>query len=155
LATGAFLIIPIGEFFAIQPEVLFSQKGFSGSGTLFGSSYALKRTTSYLDIPILASFRPIKRLTILAGPQYSYLMNQKDEFTLGSTSIDQEKEFKNDNFRKNTFCVLGGADVNINHLVIGGRLGWDVLDNTGDGTSNTPRYKNVWYQLTLGYKFYN
>lgn len=155
LATGAFLVIPIGTFFAIQPELLLSQKGFKGSGTLLGSPYTLKRTTNYLDIPILVSFRPIKQITILAGPQYSYLMSQKDEFTYGATSIDQEKEFKNDNFRKNTFCFLGGVDVNINHLVVGGRLGWDVLDNKGDGTSNTPRYKNAWYQLTLGYRFFN
>ncbi len=155
LAAGAFVVIPIGSFFAIQPEFLFSQKGFKGTGKLLGSTYDLTRTTNYLDIPLLLSFSPVSMISIVAGPQYSYLMKQHDEFTVGTTTIDQEKEFQNDNFRKNTLCFLAGVDVNINHVVIGGRLGWDILNNQGDGTSDTPRYKNAWYQLTLGYRFYN
>ena len=30
----------------------------------------------------------------------------------------------------------------------------DIQNNNGDGTSTTPRYKNVWFQGTLGFKFY-
>src|SRR4051812_25034083 len=39
LATGAFLAIPIGKYFGIQPELLFSQKGFRASGSTLGNSY--------------------------------------------------------------------------------------------------------------------
>lgn len=36
-AGGIFLGIPIGSFLGLQPEILISQKGFKGSGTLLGS----------------------------------------------------------------------------------------------------------------------
>ena len=149
--AGGFISIPLGNLFAIQPEVLFSQKGFKGEGTLLGSPYSFTRTTNYLDIPLFAAIRPTQNFTILAGPQFSYLMSQKDEFN-GVVNQTQQDDFNNDNIRKNTLCFIGGVDVSFNKLVIGARAGWDLKTNNGDGTSDTPRYKNMWYQLTLGYK---
>ncbi len=154
IALGAFVAIPIGKYIGIQPELMISQKGFKATGVVLQNSYSITRRTNYLDIPILFSLKPVDFLTIQIGPQYSYLMKQKDEFENTTTSILQEKEFENDNIRKNTLCFTAGADVNIEHLVVGARVGWDILNNNGDGTSTTPRYKNVWYQFTLGYRFF-
>ncbi|MCX6257436.1 MAG: porin family protein [Bacteroidia bacterium] len=154
-ATGTFIAIPIGRFLGIQPEILFSQKGFRGTGVILGSTYDLTRTTSYIDVPLLFSVKPVGFLTLLAGPQYSYLLKQKDVFANASTSIVQEQEFENDNIRRNTLCFLGGLDLNIFRFVLSGRVGWDILNNNGNGTSTTPRYKNVWYQFTLGFRLYN
>lgn len=153
LAAGAFLSIPIGKYLGIQPEVLFSQKGFKGTGTLFGSSYDLTRTANYIDVPLLIAVKPTGSITLLAGPQFAFLMKEKNVFTNSTTSIEQEREFDNDNIRKNTLCFIGGFDVNLEHTVIGLRAGWDLSNNNGNGTSSTPRYKNVWGQLTLGYRF--
>lgn len=152
LVTGAFISIPIGTYIGIQPEILFSQKGFQATGKILGSSYKFTRTTSYIDVPLLVALKPVPMLTILAGPQYSYLIKQKDEFS-GGTSIINEEEFDNDDLRKNTLCFLGGIDLNLDPIVIGARVGWDLYDNNGDGTSTTPRYKNVWYQATVGFRF--
>ncbi len=153
LATGVFVAVPIGKYLGIQPEILFSQKGFKATGTLLGSNYSMTRTTDYIDVPLLIALKPIGFLTLLAGPQYSYLLKQKDVFENSAASIEQTDEFKNDNIRKNTMCFTGGFDVNVNNLVIGARAGWDFKENNGDGTSTTPRYKNVWYQATIGYRF--
>ena len=152
LVAGGFVTIPLGKLFAIQPEILYSQKGFKGSGTLLGSSYEYKRTTDYLDVPIFLAIRPIENLSIMAGPQFSYLLSEKNEFS-GVINQSQEEAFENDNIRKNTLCLIGGVDFSIDKLVIGARAGWDLKTNNGDGTSDTPRYKNYWYQLTVGYKF--
>ena len=154
LAGGLFIAVPIGKYIGIQPEVLFSQKGFKGTGRLFGTSYVLTRTTNYIDVPLYFALKPSRFFTILAGPQYSYLISQQNKFENAATTIVQEQEFENDNIRKNTFCFSGGADIMLNHLVISGRAGWDILNNNGDGTSTTPRYKNAWYQLTAGYIFH-
>ena len=151
--AGGFVTIPLVKLFAVQPEILYSQKGFKGEGSLLGSSYSYERTTDYLDVPIFLAFRPIEYLSILAGPQFSYLLSEKNEFTSAIVNESQEQAFNNDNVRKNTLCVIGGVDVNIDKLVVGARAGWDLKNNNGDGTSTTPRYKNYWYQLTLGYKF--
>ena len=154
LAAGGFLCIPIGTFFGIQSELLFSQKGFRGTGSFLGNDYNLRRTSNYLDIPLMVTLKPTSMVTLMMGPQYSYLLSQKDVFTSGVTSIVEEQEFENANIRRNTFCFLSGIDINISHIVVSPRIGWDILNNNGDGTSTTPRYKNVWYQITLGYRFY-
>ena len=155
LAAGAFLAIPIGKYLGVQPEFLVSQRGFYASGRILGNTYDFTRTTSYIDVPLLFLFKPSEFISILAGPQYSYLIKQKDVFSNSSTSIAQQTEFVNDNVRKNIFCLTGGIDINLKHIVIGGRAGWDVQNNNGDGTSVTPRYKNIWYQGTIGYRFYS
>lgn len=153
-AGGLFLAVPIGTFLGIQPEVLFSQKGFKAQGSILGSGYSLTRTTSYIDVPIYLMLKPAPFLTVLVGPQYSYLVKQRDVFENGTTSIAQELEFENDNVRKNILSVTGGLDINIEHVVLGLRAGLDVSNNRGDGTSNTPRYKNSWFQATLGFRIY-
>ena len=150
--AGGFIAIPISKFLGIQPELLFSQKGFKATGRILGSPYEFTRTTNYIDVPDFFTLKPIESLTIMAGPQYSFLIKQSDAFTSPIVNILQEQEFKNDNIRRNTFCFIWGADVNLNSLVLGGRVAWDLYDNNGDGTSTTPRYKNVWYQLTIGLK---
>lgn len=153
LAAGAFLAIPIGTYIGIQPEVMFSQKGFKATGSVLGSEYEFTRTTNYIDIPIYLALKPSSFLTIVAGPQFSYLMSRKDKFESSFLNTEQEDEFENENIRKNTLGASFGLDININHFVIGARAAWDLQDNKGDGTSSTPRYKNTWLQATVGFKF--
>lgn len=153
LAFGAFMAIPLNEMVGIQPEFLFSRKGFQGSGALLGSNYSMTRTTTFIDVPVYLAIKPIPFITLLAGPQYSYLIKQKDVFTNSMTSYQQEQEFQNDNIRKNILGFSFGADFGIDQMLIGLRYGFDVQSNKGDGTSSTPNYKNVWYQATIGYRF--
>jgi hypothetical protein len=155
LATGVFVAIPVNKLLGFQPEILISQKGFHATGSILGSSYEFTRTTTYIDIPLLVSVKPNKYLNLLAGPQYSYLVKQKDVFDNAFITIEQEEEFDNDNIRRNTLGLLGGLDIDLGHIVFGARVGWDLQNNNGDGTSTTPRYKNVWYQATLGYRLFN
>jgi hypothetical protein len=154
LAGGLFISLPIGRFIGIQPEALISQKGFSSTGSLLGDNYSMIRTTTYLDIPLLFALKPSKFFTLLAGPQFSYLMHQTDAFTNGQSSLQQQQTFENENPRKNILGITGGFDITIKHVVLGARAGWDVQNNNGDGTVTTPRYKNVWYQATIGFRLY-
>lgn len=153
-ATGIFLGIPLGELLGVQPEVLFSQKGFKATGKVLGSPYTLTRTTSYIDVPLFLAIKPLPVLTILIGPQYSYLLKQTDEFENSILNTEQNKEFNNDNLRKNTLSAAGGFDVNIQNFVFSARAGWDFQNNNGDGTKTTPRYKNAWVQATIGFRIY-
>lgn len=153
LAGGVFLEIPIGAFMGVHPEFLFSQKGFMATGSLLGFDYTFTRTTNYIDIPIYFALKPVEYVTILVGPQYSYLLKQSDVFESSLVSYDQQQEFENDEIRKNILSLSAGADININHVVVGLRAGYDLQKNNGDGSSTTPRYKNAWYQATIGYRF--
>ncbi len=153
-AGGAFLTIPLGKTIGIQPEILYSEKGFKATGTILGSTYDLNRTTTYIDVPLLFSIKPVSIVTLLIGPQFSFLVKEKSVFSNSATSIEQEKVFNNDNVRKNTFCLTGGIDININKFIVSARAGYDLQNNNGDGTSTTPRYKNAWYQATVGFRFF-
>lgn len=152
LATGAYFAIPIGKYIGFQPEVLLSQKGFQGSGTLLGFPYSFSRTTTYLDVPLLLQVKPSPFMSLVVGPTFSYLFKQKDVYTFGSNSAEQEQEFENDEIRKNTLGSLVGVDFYISSVVLSARAGWDFQTNLGDGTSTTPRYKNRWLQFTVGFK---
>ena len=151
--AGAGLEIPIGTLLGIHPEVLVTQKGFKGSGSLLGADYSYKRTTTFLEVPVLVAFKPFEFLSIVAGPQFAYLMSERNEFDAG-IGFDQEEQFENDNIRKNILGFVGGVNLNFNHVTVGARVGFDFQNNRGDGTADTPRYKNTWGQLTIGYRFF-
>jgi hypothetical protein len=121
---------------------------------MFNSTYSITRTSNFIDVPLLLSAKPFGFLTVVAGPQFSYLIKQSNVFKNGTTTILQEQEFDNDNVRKNILCFTGGVDVNVEHFVMSARAGWDFQNNNGNGVSETPRYKNAWYQLTFGYRIY-
>jgi hypothetical protein len=148
---GLFLGLPIGKVLGLQPEILFSQKGFVSSGTLAGISFSQTRTTDYIDIPIFLAIKPTSFLTIKAGPQYSYLMKQKDTFKNSVFTTEQIRQFDNTNIRKNILGLVGGVDITVSKLIIGARVGMELQNNNGDETSTNPRYKNAWGALTLGF----
>lgn len=152
--TGMWLGIPISEYLGFQPGIQFSQKGFKATGVLLGETYDMIRTTNHIDIPLLITVKPIEYVSLAIGPQYSYLIKQINTFENTTTSIAQEIEFENDNIRRNILGITGGLDINLDHIVLSGRVGWDLVNNNGDGTSTTPRYKNAWTQLTIGYRIF-
>ena len=137
----------------IQPEILYSQKGFQGEGTLLGSPYSFTRTTDFIDLPLFLVIKPLPILSILVGPQWSYLLKRTDRFKSNFGNSQQIEEFDNDNIRKNILSATLGVDVNLTKVIFGARAGWDLYTNNGDGTSQTPRYKNAWVQATVGYRF--
>lgn len=152
-AAGGFLQIPIGSFLGFHPEVLFSQKGYRGSGSILGSEYNYIRTTNFIDIPLLMAFKATPAFSFLLGPQYSYLLSQKYFLHTALGDVTEKEHFDNENLLKNTLSLTGGFDVNLNNIVLSARGSWDLMNNKGDGTSSTPRYKNMWYQATIGYRF--
>lgn len=153
VAAGVFVTLPLTKYIGLQPEILFSQKGYQGSGSVLGNDYSFARTTNFIDVPLLLSIRTGEFLSILVGPQYSYLLSQNYTFKSGIVDITQDEHFDNENLLKNTLAVTGGFDINLNKLVLSARAGWDLMNNEGDGTSTTPRYKNMWYQATIGFRF--
>lgn len=146
-AGGAFVAIPLGKFLGIQPEVLYSQRGY----TMSGSGYDYNRTLSYIDVPLQLAIKPIPGLTILAGPQYSYLVHRKDSFTSNGFTGSVEDAVEGD-IRENTLCLVGGIDINALGFTIAPRVGFDLMNNYKNGSSTNPRFKNNWVQLTVGFR---
>lgn len=153
LAVGAFLSLPFGEYVGFQPELIYSQKGYRSSGSILTASYEFTRRTDYLDIPLQLQIKPVPAITLLLGPQYSFLLNKNLKVTSGSLGADITSNIDNQNIRKNILGLVFGADINVQNLIIGGKISWDLQKNNGDGTSTSPRYRNVVGQITLGLYF--
>jgi hypothetical protein len=150
---GAVLYLPLGHVVAIQPEVLFSQKGYRATGTaLVGGDYDYRRYLNFLDLPVLLRINASKDFAIVAGPQYSFLLNTHTSFKSGTSSYEQTVKNENDNITKNIFGGVIGADISLNHnFFIYGRYTIDFKNNNGDGTSSTPAYKNQVFQIGCGF----
>ncbi len=134
--------------------MIYSEKGFKATGAFLGSNFSETRTTTYIDVPILIVIKTISYLTILAELQYSYLIKQNNNFTGALATIDQQKIFDSDNIRENVLGLTSDVDIHLSSFVVSVRAEWDVQNNNGDGTSTTPRYKNAWYQATIGYRLF-
>jgi hypothetical protein len=179
---GGFLSVPLCTVLGIQPEILYSSKGYAGSGavgpqesssvisttTVKGSSgiavtgagggipdyYSFINQLNYIDIPIMLQLKILPGIYLLGGLEYSYLLSRTYTFTNGVTTETTQQQFQNDNIRRNVFGVIAGIDLNLNRkFTLGGRVAWDEADNNGDGTSTMPQYRNYWGQATLGYRF--
>ena len=95
---------------------------------------------------------PIQYLSILAGPQFSYLLKEKNVYAFGSNSTEQEQQFNNEDPRNNILGFVLGLDLNVDMLVISARAAWDFQTNNKNSVSTTPRYKNQLLQLTVGFR---
>ena|SRR5436190_7172468 len=151
LAGGAFLHVPLGSVLGFQPEFLFTQKGFRGTGQILGTEYEFSRTTSYFEVPLLLTIKPGANVALVVGPHFSYLLAQRDAIKSGDFTAVQDQSFSNDNPRRNTMGLTAGADFYLHPVILAARVGWDITDNNGDGTSTSPSYKNVFLQLCIGF----
>ncbi len=152
--AGIFADIPIVSSLSFAPELMFSQKGYKTSGTslLFGpNEYSV--TTNFIDLPILAKINATDKFSIVLGPQVSFLTSTTEKFTQGSDSYKNTIREENDNLRKSLFGGVGGINIGLTDaLSLQGRYAIDFQKNNGNGTSETPLYKNQVFQASLAIK---
>ncbi len=137
LKAGAGVEFAFSELFALKPGVNFSMKGSSVDGK-FGIGEKESFNLSYLEVPVLASFRfPVTRgfsLALSVGPYGAYRLNNPD-WADGLERFDAG--------------VDGSLDFVFNRrFVIGAGAQYGLLDVSKDHS-----LKNINYSLTFGLKF--
>ncbi len=139
--VGGFFAVGISKKFAIQPEVLFNQINVDTSSS-FSQVYKFnnvdKVKLKYLSVPILLNFKPVKYITLQAGPQFGILMNKSN------TLLQNGKEA----FKSGDFSMLTGVQLNIMHLNIYARYAVG-LSNLND-IDNQEKWKSQSIQLGVG-----
>lgn len=161
------------SFISIQPEVLYSQKGFKNkpneyNATIGGFGYTLKRegnvNFNYLDVPVLVKINA-GGFIIEAGPQYSYLLNASNKTTTTRTSqpngTPQVSEATNQtdvsNLRRNELGYVAGIGFQANNglglsLRYNGSFNDFVSNNDGSYFNGDLRNaRNSAFQLSLAY----
>jgi hypothetical protein len=139
--VGGFVSVGLGKKFAIQPEVLFNQINVDTSSsysTVYQFNKVDKVQLKYMSIPILLNYKPIKFLTLQAGPQFGILTNKS------KTLMQNGQEA----FKSGDFSMVGGAQVNISHLNIYARYAVG-LSNLND-IDNKEKWKSQSIQIGVG-----
>ncbi|HLK27179.1 MAG TPA: porin family protein [Puia sp.] len=143
-SLGGFAIINISKHVGIQPEVLWNEyqtRTTTDANTVYENLWADKNITlNYLSIPILLNLSPTKLLTFQVGPQFGVLINQSQTFVNNAGNA----------FKKGDFSMLGGVQLNLAWLKIGGRYAIG-LNNISD-VPNTNAWKSEGFQLYVGVK---
>jgi hypothetical protein len=148
---GAFLSIPVGKYLGVQPGVIYTQRALLlRSSSPDGSNFSFTRTTNNVDIPFYFQIRPIGFLTIVGGPQYSFILDKTDRFRDGRLTDEQKREVVESNLRNGNFGIAAGIDINIGFIVLSGRMGCDLQQSAVHSGSFSPQYNNRWMQAMLG-----
>ncbi len=149
--AGITLDIKLLENLAFTPEALYSTKGYKSTST-FGE---FTQTTSFIDVPILASIKLAEGLNVVVGPQVSFLLSTDNKFENGFGTAQQTiVEDESDRFKKSLVGGVIGFRYDFNNQVgLNGRYALDFQKNNENGSTTTPEYKNQVFQLGLGIKF--
>jgi len=143
-SLGGFAIINFSKHVGIQPEVLWNEyqtRTTTDASDVVNDLWSDKNITlDYLNIPILLNLSPSKIITFQVGPQFGILINQSQTFYNNTT----------DAFKKGDFSMLGGVQLNLAWIKIGGRYAIG-LNNISD-LANTNTWKSHGFQLYVGVK---
>jgi hypothetical protein len=151
---GALLQIPFGRIIAIQPEVLYSQKGYKSTGNYLGQDYDYRRHTDFIDVPLLLKLNASEQFGFVIGPQFSFLTSTRTVVKSGANSMEQTVDNDNSNLRKNVLGGVIGFDINLDrHAFVYARYTLDLQIDNGNGSPSTPEYRNQVFQLGLGLLF--
>ncbi len=164
--AGIFAELPIGEGFAIQPELLFTQKGGKSEYNLGTSGYERNVKYNYIEVPVLAKIKAGSTdgtgigLFFYGGPFVSYALNGKvkQDITLAGNTTSDEFDITfddKDNERRVDWGAAFGLGVNLGALVLDLRydLGINnILDNNANNNDdNKPYLRTRSIGLTLGF----
>ncbi|MEO7309163.1 MAG: porin family protein [Chitinophagaceae bacterium] len=148
--AAAFVDIPVVHGLTFQPELQFSQKGYKNSGSYLGNNYSYTTTTNFVEVPLLAKFSPSPGFGIVVGPQFSFLTSTVYKFKDNNSAYQKVIDNKNNNLRNNIVGGVIGLEAGLDKLIFSARYSLDFQKNNGDGTSNTPKYRNQVVGLSVG-----
>lgn len=155
--AGGFITFKVANIVAIQPEVLYTQKGNKWEEEFNGETWKVTFNLNYLEIPVLLKvIMPIQGMIkphLFAGPYFAYNLTAKvkEEYNGQSDEEDIDEYFKDTDFG----TVFGGGidfGLPVGKIVFDARysLGLTSIDEPDDGTADV---KNDAFSFMLGYAF--
>jgi hypothetical protein len=153
--AGVYATLPISDYIAIQPELLFTTKGAEleyNNDLLQGNA---KFKLNYIELPLLVRVNITKNFNIQAGGYASYLVSSK---VTGDGDIDFNEEVDTDDLNKFDAGLSAGVGVDFSPISIGVRYNYGLTTvgkerNDGfGGTYTFPDAKNSNLSVYLSYK---
>ena len=146
--AGVYATLPVSDFVAIQPELLFTTRG---SKLEYNNALAqgnVKLKLNYIELPLLVRVNITKNFNIHAGGYASYLVSAK---STGDGDFEFENQYDTDDFNKFDAGLAGGIGVDFNPLSVGLRYNYGLTTIVKDGDDSSDA-KNSNLSLYLSYK---
>lgn len=141
--AGVYGNLFIMDFLGVQAELLVSSRGSDWDDPF----YNVKDLLTYIDLPLLIKFQPIKYANIHVGPQFGYLLAAKQE-DKDDGDIYDIKEWYN----PLDFGLVLGAEANLPFRVnVTVRYVIGLVSATNDVEYIDP-WRNNFLQFSLGYR---
>lgn len=156
--AGLFVNIPVSESFSVQPEVLYNNVGQKFDYKALGQTVSIKNNLDYISVPVMAQYNVAEGLYVEAGPQFSFLVNQKlkvsgvDNKTV-TNAVESTLNVENSKDAYKTFDLglgLGAGYKVYKNIGVNARY---VVGLTNDGKVKDTTIKNNTFQVgvTVGF----
>lgn len=152
--AGLYATLPISDFIAIQPEILFTTKGAKLEYNNVFASGDSKFRLNYIEVPLLVRVNITPNFNVHAGGYASYFVSSK---VTGRGDFNFEQEIDTDDLNKFDAGLSAGVGVDFDPVSIGLRYNYGLTtigkERTVAGTTYTfPDAKNSNLTLYLSYK---
>ncbi|MBW6513270.1 MAG: PorT family protein [Candidatus Syntrophosphaera sp.] len=160
--AGILMRLYISESLILQPELLYTQKGYNYkyTDTQAEVDHRIRDSFDYVEVPVLVKLNVNAGdvgLQPYAGLAVSYLVNAKSKETISNdnVSITYNNDVKEE-VNALGFGFLVGADVVImQKYLVGGRYNFGLSNIWKDGYEGGSDVQNGVLMLSLGYLFNN
>jgi hypothetical protein len=152
--AGVYATLPVSDFIAIQPEILFTTKG---AELEYNNAFATgtgKFKLNYIEVPLLVRVNITRNFNIHAGGYASYLVSSKVK---GDGDFSFDEDLDTEDLNKFDAGLAAGIGVDFSPISIGLRYNYGLTtvgkERTVAGTTYTfPDAKNSNLTLYLSYK---
>lgn len=125
---GFFAKAPLTTVFAIQPELIYSQKGATLEYNNAFASGRFTTTLHYIELPVMGVVNLTKNFNLHAGPYISYLAGVNVDNKSSNDNLDFERELNRENFEKFDYGVAAGLGIDMSKLGIGLRYNYGLQE---------------------------
>jgi hypothetical protein len=143
--AGVYGQLNFSSKWSLQPELDFNQvicntsQGFSD---IYDGIYPQLVSLDWVTVPVLVSFKPIPQLSLLLGPQYSYLVSQ-------TQGLLPPQDGHTNPFTHSDLALVFGGQLNLGKFMFGIRY-WEGYSNIGFETTDT--WRQYGFQAYIGYQ---
>lgn len=158
---GLYFKNQITDFFALQPELLYSLKGseiqydnFSVPGIVTGGSGSYRFNLGYIELPVLAVVS-FGAFSVHAGPYVALLTNANIKNVDDDGDIEEIDKLDRDDFNTLDYGIAGGLGFDFEAGTIGLRYTYGLNEIGKDGVAGevTENSKNSVISLYAGFHF--
>jgi opacity protein-like surface antigen len=150
--AGGMAQTKLSQKFLLQPELVFSKKGFRAPSIMFADGQDI--ILNYITVPILLGYQLDKRITLLLGPELGLLTSAKSKFS--SAEFDETRMYKKFDMGLDFALSIKpvkniGVDLRYNYGLT--RLGSVIVSDRNNNPTFDAKTANRVLQLGLFYQF--